>query len=33
MSFSGRRRAGCEGRGVERKYIPWWLIGAEFVAG
>jgi len=34
MSFSDRRRDGgkvVEGRGVEEKYIPWGIIGAEIL--
>ena len=32
MSFSDRRRDGGEGRGVEGKYRPWAVIGADFEA-
>jgi len=31
MSFSDRRRDGGEGRGVEEKYIPQRVIGAEIL--
>ena len=31
MSFSDRRRDDGEGRGVEGKYMPWGVIGAQIV--
>jgi len=31
MSFSDRRKDGVEGRGVEGKYIPPGVIGAEIL--
>jgi len=31
MSFSDMRRDGGEGRGVEGKFIPWQIFGAEIL--